>query len=159
VPCPKGVKEETGVEIRAGKVIGRRVHPDTGRALIYLAARPAGEHKGNRRRRSGAGGGPLGDPRGSGPATARHVRTRPRLPHQRAGGLMAARQRKGRSAGGGGAYPYMTKAGLRYMVKGPVRLPDGTIKRIDRRTASTARPGRLSRLRSSGCTISRRRGG
>jgi 8-oxo-dGTP pyrophosphatase MutT (NUDIX family) len=34
------VKEETGLEIRAGREIGRRVHPQTGRTMIYLAARP-----------------------------------------------------------------------------------------------------------------------
>ena len=47
---------------------------------------------------------------------------------------MTARARRRRSAGEGGAYPYMTKAGLRYQVKGPVRMPDSTVKRIDRRT-------------------------
>jgi integrase len=46
---------------------------------------------------------------------------------------MTSRARRRRSAGEGGAYPYMTRAGLRYQVKGPVRMPDGTIKRIDRR--------------------------
>ena len=35
------VKEETGLEITPGRVLGRRVHPDTGRTMIYLAARPA----------------------------------------------------------------------------------------------------------------------
>jgi 8-oxo-dGTP diphosphatase len=35
------VKEETGVEIRAGKVIGERDHPATGRHMIYMAATPA----------------------------------------------------------------------------------------------------------------------
>ena len=34
------VKEETGCEIRTGEEIGRRVHPKTGRAMIYLAAQP-----------------------------------------------------------------------------------------------------------------------
>jgi len=34
------VKEETGVEIRAGEVIGERDHPATGRHMIYMAARP-----------------------------------------------------------------------------------------------------------------------
>lgn len=34
------VKEETGLLIRAGDVIGRRVHPKTGRTMIYMAARP-----------------------------------------------------------------------------------------------------------------------
>jgi 8-oxo-dGTP pyrophosphatase MutT (NUDIX family) len=34
------VKEETGMQIRAGNVIGRRVHPRTGRPMVYMAARP-----------------------------------------------------------------------------------------------------------------------
>ena len=34
------VKEETGLRIRAGGVIGRRVHPKTGRTMVYMAARP-----------------------------------------------------------------------------------------------------------------------
>lgn len=34
------VKEETGLEVRAGEVIGERDHPDTGRHMVYLAARP-----------------------------------------------------------------------------------------------------------------------
>lgn len=34
------VKEETGLRIRAGGVIGRRVHPRTGRTMVYMAARP-----------------------------------------------------------------------------------------------------------------------
>jgi 8-oxo-dGTP diphosphatase len=36
------VKEETGLEVRAGRLIGERDHPATGRHMIYLAARPAG---------------------------------------------------------------------------------------------------------------------
>ena len=40
---------------------------------------------------------------------------------------MTAGSRKRRSAGEGGAYPYMTRAGLRYQVKGPVRMPDGSV--------------------------------
>jgi 8-oxo-dGTP diphosphatase len=35
------VKEETGLVIKAGRIIGRRVHPDTGRSLTYMAAWPA----------------------------------------------------------------------------------------------------------------------
>ena len=35
------VKEETGLEVTAGKEIGRRVHPATGRTMIYVAAKPA----------------------------------------------------------------------------------------------------------------------
>jgi 8-oxo-dGTP pyrophosphatase MutT (NUDIX family) len=34
------VEEETGLRVRATGVIGRRVHPDTGRDMVYLAARP-----------------------------------------------------------------------------------------------------------------------
>jgi 8-oxo-dGTP pyrophosphatase MutT (NUDIX family)/predicted DNA-binding protein (UPF0251 family) len=34
------VKEEVGLRIRAGGVIGRRVHPRTGRTMVYMAARP-----------------------------------------------------------------------------------------------------------------------
>jgi len=34
------VKEETGLEVTPGRVLGRRVHPDTGRTMIYLAAEP-----------------------------------------------------------------------------------------------------------------------
>ena len=34
------VKEETGLRIRSTGVIGRRVHPQTGREMVYLAARP-----------------------------------------------------------------------------------------------------------------------
>lgn len=34
------VKEETGLRITAGGVIGRRVHPKTGRTMVYMAAQP-----------------------------------------------------------------------------------------------------------------------
>lgn len=34
------VKEETGLLIEAGDVIGRRVHPKTGRTMVYMAAKP-----------------------------------------------------------------------------------------------------------------------
>jgi 8-oxo-dGTP pyrophosphatase MutT (NUDIX family) len=34
------VKEETGLEVTPGRVLGRRVHPATGRTMIYLAAKP-----------------------------------------------------------------------------------------------------------------------
>jgi 8-oxo-dGTP diphosphatase len=34
------VKEETGLEVRVGHVIGERDHPDTGRHMIYIAAEP-----------------------------------------------------------------------------------------------------------------------
>jgi excisionase family DNA binding protein len=35
------VKEETGLEITAGEILGERVHPKTGRHMVYLAASPA----------------------------------------------------------------------------------------------------------------------
>lgn len=35
------VKEETGLLVTAGQVIGRRVHPKTGRTMIYLACSPS----------------------------------------------------------------------------------------------------------------------
>jgi 8-oxo-dGTP diphosphatase len=35
------VKEETGLGIKAGRIIGRRIHPATNRALTYMAAWPA----------------------------------------------------------------------------------------------------------------------
>ena len=34
------VKEETGLRVQVPGVIGRRVHPRTGREMAYLAARP-----------------------------------------------------------------------------------------------------------------------
>ncbi len=34
------VKEETGLLVAAGQELGRRVHPATGRTMIYMAARP-----------------------------------------------------------------------------------------------------------------------
>lgn len=34
------MREETGLEIATGREIGRRVHPKTGRTMVYLAARP-----------------------------------------------------------------------------------------------------------------------
>ena len=34
------VREETGLRVQATGVIGRRVHPHTGREMVYLAARP-----------------------------------------------------------------------------------------------------------------------
>jgi 8-oxo-dGTP pyrophosphatase MutT (NUDIX family)/DNA-binding transcriptional regulator YhcF (GntR family) len=34
------VKEETGLRVTAGSVIGRRVHPKTGRTMVYMAATP-----------------------------------------------------------------------------------------------------------------------
>ena len=35
------VKEETGLIIKTGRIIGRRVHPQTNRSLTYVAAWPA----------------------------------------------------------------------------------------------------------------------
>lgn len=37
------VKEETGLRIIAGDEIGRRLHPDTGRWIVYIAATPEGD--------------------------------------------------------------------------------------------------------------------
>jgi 8-oxo-dGTP pyrophosphatase MutT (NUDIX family) len=34
------VKEEAGLRIEAGGIIGRRVHPKTGRTMVYMAAQP-----------------------------------------------------------------------------------------------------------------------
>lgn len=34
------VKEETGLLVRAGRVLGRRIHPATGRTMIYMTAEP-----------------------------------------------------------------------------------------------------------------------
>jgi 8-oxo-dGTP diphosphatase len=36
------VKEETGLLVHATSVIGRRVHPKTGRTMIYMSAEPSG---------------------------------------------------------------------------------------------------------------------
>lgn len=35
------VKEETGLDVIPGRVLGRRIHPTTQRTMIYLVARPA----------------------------------------------------------------------------------------------------------------------
>jgi 8-oxo-dGTP pyrophosphatase MutT (NUDIX family) len=37
------VKEETGLQVTAAREIGRRVHPETGRTMIYVACRPTAE--------------------------------------------------------------------------------------------------------------------
>lgn len=37
------VKEETGLRVHYSKIIGRRVHPKTGRTMIYLACAPVAE--------------------------------------------------------------------------------------------------------------------
>jgi 8-oxo-dGTP diphosphatase len=34
-------REETGLNVLAGRILGRRLHPSTSRQVIYLAARPA----------------------------------------------------------------------------------------------------------------------
>ena len=34
------VKEETGLEVEAGAIIGERIHPKTGRGMVYIAASP-----------------------------------------------------------------------------------------------------------------------
>ena len=34
------VKEETGLLVRPGRILGRRVHPHTGRLMIYMTAKP-----------------------------------------------------------------------------------------------------------------------
>jgi 8-oxo-dGTP diphosphatase len=34
------VKEETGLQVTAGQILGERVHPKTGRHMVYVAARP-----------------------------------------------------------------------------------------------------------------------
>ena len=36
------VKEETGLVVVAGDILGERRHPKTGRWMVYVAARPAG---------------------------------------------------------------------------------------------------------------------
>lgn len=33
-------KEETGLQVRPGRILGRRVHPMTGRTMIYMTAEP-----------------------------------------------------------------------------------------------------------------------
>jgi 8-oxo-dGTP pyrophosphatase MutT (NUDIX family) len=45
------VKEETGLLVHVGREIGRRIHPATGRLMIYLTAEPehgTGIHVGDR---------------------------------------------------------------------------------------------------------------
>jgi 8-oxo-dGTP pyrophosphatase MutT (NUDIX family) len=34
------VKEETGLEVRAGRILGERDHPRTGKRMVYMAAKP-----------------------------------------------------------------------------------------------------------------------
>ena len=50
---------------------------------------------------------------------------------------MAPQARKRRSPGEGGAYPYKIAAGERWRVKGMVRLPDGTLKEVNKRGFGT----------------------
>jgi integrase len=50
---------------------------------------------------------------------------------------MAAKVRKRRSPGEGGAYPYKTAAGERWRVKGMVRQADGTLKEVNKRGFGT----------------------
>ena len=40
------VKEEAGLLVKAGRIIGRRVHPKTGRTMIYMSARASGSPAG-----------------------------------------------------------------------------------------------------------------
>jgi 8-oxo-dGTP diphosphatase len=39
--CRREAREETGLDIVPGRILGRRTHPETGRQIIYLSARPA----------------------------------------------------------------------------------------------------------------------
>jgi integrase len=54
---------------------------------------------------------------------------------------VAAPKRKRRSPGEGGAYSYQTRAGLRWRVKGLVRLPDGTMREVNKRGFATKAAG------------------
>jgi integrase len=54
---------------------------------------------------------------------------------------MAARKTKRRSPGEGGCWPYQTKAGERWRVKGLVRLADGTTKEVNKRGFATKKAG------------------
>ena len=79
-------KEETGLDVVAGRILGRRIHPQTGRQMIYLAARPAKNADVSsivRRRRWGTRRGPLDHSRRGRCAHARHVRASARLPRPR----------------------------------------------------------------------------
>jgi 8-oxo-dGTP pyrophosphatase MutT (NUDIX family) len=72
------VKEEMGLRVRATGVIGRRVHPDTGRDMVYLAARPTQGNQGFCRRRAGPGLSAMGGPHPGRRAHEWHdIRTRP----------------------------------------------------------------------------------
>jgi integrase len=50
---------------------------------------------------------------------------------------MSTARRKRRSPGEGGAYPYPTKAGERWRVKGMVGQPDGTLREVNKRGFGT----------------------
>ena len=64
------VKEETGLRIQAGELIGERVHPKTGRTMIYMAATPTHGTDIFVERRGRAGRGPVGRPGRGGRAAA-----------------------------------------------------------------------------------------
>lgn len=54
---------------------------------------------------------------------------------------MAAKSTKRRSPGEGGCWPYATTAGERWRVKGMVRLPDGTLREVNKRGFTTKTAG------------------
>jgi hypothetical protein len=54
---------------------------------------------------------------------------------------MAPKTSRRRSPGEGGCWPYQTKAGERFRVKGLVRLPDGTLKEVNKRGFMTKTAG------------------
>ena len=54
---------------------------------------------------------------------------------------MNAKARKRRSPGEGGCWSYQTKAGERFRVKGMVRLPDGTLREVNKRGFMTKTAG------------------
>jgi integrase len=54
---------------------------------------------------------------------------------------MSAKAAKRRSPGEGGCWPYQTKAGERFRVKGLVRLPDGTMREVNKRGFATKTAG------------------
>jgi integrase len=54
---------------------------------------------------------------------------------------VSAKPRKRRSPGEGGCWPYLTKAGERFRVKGMVRLPDGTLREVNKRGFTTKTAG------------------
>ena len=54
---------------------------------------------------------------------------------------MSPKARKRRSPGEGGCWSYQTKAGERFRVKGMVRLPDGTLREVNKRGFMTKTAG------------------